>query len=44
LSLKIFDYQPDAVAYAQSLSNTLDIEVVDYKPVISAETMKKRRL
>jgi hypothetical protein len=44
LSLKIFDYQLDAVAYAQSLSNTLDIEVVDYKPIISAETMKKRRL
>lgn len=44
MSLKIFDYQNDADAYAQSLSNTLGIEVVNYKPIISSETMKKRRL
>jgi len=44
LPLKIFNYKPGAVAHAQSLSFTLGIDVVEYKPVISAETMKKRRL
>jgi hypothetical protein len=44
MPLKLFDTKSNALDYAQSLSNTLGIEVVDFKPVISAETMKKRRL